>query len=124
MTLADGRKLGLVSPHLIPKVALCDPELTLGLPPLLTAATGMDALAHCLETFLSPRVNPPADAIALDGLARGMNRATMINRWSAGNSPRSDIQEDSGKRKELYGASTVPFKSRDGCLGGRGVPEH
>ena len=72
VTLADGRKLGLVSPHLIPRVALCDPELTLGLPPLLTAATGMDALAHCLETFLSPRVNPPADAIALDGLARGI----------------------------------------------------
>ncbi len=72
VTLADGRKLGLVSPHLIPKVAICDPELTLGLPPLLTAATGMDALAHCLETFLSPRVNPPADAIALDGLARGI----------------------------------------------------
>jgi len=72
VTLADGRKLGLVSPHLIPKVALCDPELTLGLPPLLTAATGMDALAHCLETFLSPRVNPPADAIALDGLGRGI----------------------------------------------------
>ncbi len=70
ITLADGRKLGLVSPHLIPKVAICDPELTLGLPPLLTAATGMDALAHCLETFLSPRVNPPAEAIALDGLGR------------------------------------------------------
>jgi len=72
VTLADGRKLGLVSPHLIPKVALCDPELTLGLPPILTAATGMDALAHCLETFLSPRINPPADAIALDGLGRAI----------------------------------------------------
>ena len=72
ITLADGRKLGLVSPHLIPRVALCDPELTLGLPTMLTAATGMDALAHCLETFLSPRVNPPADAIALDGLGRGI----------------------------------------------------
>ncbi len=63
ITLADGRKLGLVSPHLIPKVAICDPELRLGLPPWLTAATGMDALAHCLETFLSPRVNPPAEAM-------------------------------------------------------------
>ncbi len=62
ITLADGRKLGLVSPHLIPKVAICDPELTLGLPPMLTAATEMDAVAHCVETFLSPRVNPPATA--------------------------------------------------------------
>jgi 4-hydroxybutyrate dehydrogenase len=72
ITLDDGRKLGFISPHLIPTVAICDPELTLGLPPLLTAATGMDAISHCIETFLSPRFNPPADAIALDGLARAV----------------------------------------------------
>ena len=70
ITLKGGRKLGFISPHMIPKVAICDPELTLGLPPRLTAATGMDALTHCIETYLSPRVNPPADAIALDGAAR------------------------------------------------------
>jgi 4-hydroxybutyrate dehydrogenase len=70
IVLEDGRKLGFLSPHLLPKVALCDPELTLGLPPALTAATGMDAMAHCIETFLSPLVNPPAEAIALDGLAK------------------------------------------------------
>jgi alcohol dehydrogenase class IV len=70
LTLADGRKLGFISPHLIPKRALCDPELTLGLPPSLTAATGLDALSHCIETFLSPRINPPAEAIALDGAGR------------------------------------------------------
>jgi 4-hydroxybutyrate dehydrogenase len=70
ITLADGRKLALVSPHLIPARAVCDPELTYGLPPGLTAATGMDALSHCIETFLSPRFNPPAEAIALDGAAR------------------------------------------------------
>ena len=67
--LDDGRKLGLLSPHLVPKSAICDPELTLGLPPLLTAATGMDAISHCIETFLSSAFNPPADGIALDGLA-------------------------------------------------------
>jgi 4-hydroxybutyrate dehydrogenase len=72
ITLDDGRKLGFISPHLIPNVAICDPALTLGLPPLLTAATGMDAISHCIETFLSPRFNPPADAIALDGLARAV----------------------------------------------------
>jgi 4-hydroxybutyrate dehydrogenase len=72
ITLADGRKVGLISPHLIPRLALCDPELTLGLPPTLTAATGMDAITHCIETYLSPRYNPPADAIALDGLRRGI----------------------------------------------------
>ena len=70
INLSDGRKVGLISPHLIPKRAICDPELTVMLPPRLTAATGMDALSHCIETFLSPRFNPPADAIALDGAGR------------------------------------------------------
>jgi 4-hydroxybutyrate dehydrogenase len=70
ITLEGGRKLGLVSPHLIPKRAICDPGLLIGTPAVLTAATGMDAMAHCIETFLSPRINPPAEAIALDGVAR------------------------------------------------------
>ncbi|OYU98063.1 MAG: 4-hydroxybutyrate dehydrogenase [Burkholderiales bacterium PBB5] len=75
----DGRKLGFHSWSLMPKAAILDPELTLDLPPGLTAATGMDAIAHCLETFMAPAVNPPADGIALDGLARGwahIERAT------------------------------------------------
>ncbi len=75
----DGRKLGFHSWHLVPKAALLDPALTLALPPLLTAATGMDAIAHCMETFMAPALNPPADGIALDGLARGwahIERAT------------------------------------------------
>ncbi|QHE86080.1 iron-containing alcohol dehydrogenase [Hydrogenophaga sp. BPS33] len=75
----DGRKLGFHSWHLVPKTALLDPELTLGLPPLLTAATGMDAIAHCMETFMAPPFNPPADGIGLDGLLRGwahIERAT------------------------------------------------
>ncbi|MEO8312108.1 MAG: iron-containing alcohol dehydrogenase [Caldimonas sp.] len=75
----DGRKLGFHSWHLVPKTAICDPDLTLGLPPFLTAATGMDAIAHCMETFMAPAVNPPADGIALDGLERAwanIERAT------------------------------------------------
>ena len=75
----DHRKLGFHSWHLVPKSAICDPELTLGLPPLLTAATGMDAIAHCMETFMAPAFNPPADGIALEGLRRGwahIERAT------------------------------------------------
>ena len=69
---ADGRKLGIISPHMLPSIALCDPELTYGLPPTLTAATGMDAISHCLETYMAPAINPPADAIAIDGLKRGL----------------------------------------------------
>ena len=90
----DGRKLGFHSWHLVPKTALLDPELTLGLPPLLTAATGMDAIAHCMETFMAPAFNPPADGIALDGLERawahieratrdGSDREARLNMMSA-----------------------------------------
>ena len=70
LTLSDGRKLGFISPNLIPKRVICDPELTLGLPRALTAATGLDAMSHCIETLFSPRYNPPAEAIALDGAGR------------------------------------------------------
>jgi 4-hydroxybutyrate dehydrogenase len=83
IVMRDGRKLGLLSPHLLPKSAICDPELTLGLPPLLTAATGMDAVAHCIETFLSPAINPPADAIALDGLRRAVSHIERATRDGA-----------------------------------------
>ena len=79
LILDDHRKLGFHSWHLVPKAAICDPELTLGLPARLTAATGMDAIAHCMETFMSAAFNPPADGIALDGLERGwahIERAT------------------------------------------------
>jgi alcohol dehydrogenase class IV len=90
----DGRKLGVLSPYLVPRAAICDPELTLGLPPALTAATGMDAIAHCMETFMSAAFNPPADGIALDGLRRawvhietatrdGSNREARLNMMSA-----------------------------------------
>ncbi len=68
---AGGRKLGIISDFMFPSLALCDPELTYGLPPGLTAATGMDAIAHCLETFMAPAFNPPAEAIALHGLSCG-----------------------------------------------------
>lgn len=79
LILDDGRKVGVISPYVVPRVAICDPELTLGLPPMLTAATGMDAIAHCIETFMAPAFNPAADGIALDGLWRAwehIERAT------------------------------------------------
>ena len=76
----DHRKLGFHSWHLVPKAAICDPGLTLGLPPLLTAATGMDAIAHCMETFMSAAFNPPADSIALDGLERGWHHIEAATR--------------------------------------------
>jgi alcohol dehydrogenase class IV len=70
LILENGRKETFVSPHLVPATAICDPELTLGLPPALTAATGMDAMTHCMEAVLSLMPNPPAEAIGLDGVER------------------------------------------------------
>ncbi len=72
--LNNGRKETFVSAFLVPVAAVCDPELTLGLPPLLTAATGMDAMTHCIEAVLTPVVHPPAEAIGVDGAER-------INTW-------------------------------------------
>ena len=71
VTMESGQKLAIISPHIIPNWSIVDPELTLNLPPLLTAATGMDALSHCIETAISRVYNPVAEAIALDGLKRG-----------------------------------------------------
>ncbi len=71
VTMASGQKLAIISPHIIPNWSIVDPELTLNLPPTLTAATGMDALSHCLETAISRVFNPVAEGIALDGLKRG-----------------------------------------------------
>lgn len=63
-------QLGIRSLHVKPDLVICDPDLTLTLPPILTAGTGMDALGHCVEGFLSNNNNPPAEAIAMDGITR------------------------------------------------------
>ena len=55
-------------PLMMPKVTICDPELTVGMPPFLTAGTGMDALAHCLEAYCGASYHPLADGVALEGM--------------------------------------------------------
>jgi 4-hydroxybutyrate dehydrogenase len=83
VSMNNGRKLAIISPHMIPNAVICDPNLTLGLPKGLTAGTGMDAVTHCVETFCSPRFNPVADAIALDGLVRAYaNIRQAVNKGS------------------------------------------
>ena len=74
----DGRKLILASEHLRPTAAICDPELTLGLPPVLTAGAGMDALTHCIEAVLSPVIDPPAEAVGLDGIEKVVREESLI----------------------------------------------
>ncbi|PWE33802.1 alcohol dehydrogenase [Maritimibacter sp. 55A14] len=55
-------------PRILPSIVICDPELTVGMPPAITAGTGMDAFAHCLEAFCSPHYHPMSQGIALEGL--------------------------------------------------------
>ena len=66
--LASGEKRIIFSPNLIPDISILDPELTVGLPPFLTAATGMDAITHCIEAISSPKINASADAIGASAL--------------------------------------------------------
>src|SRR5215211_5974868 len=55
-------------PGMMPAIAICDPQLTVGMPPFITAGTGMDALAHCLEAYCGPFYHPLADGIAVEGI--------------------------------------------------------
>lgn len=65
---AAGAKRIVAHPGMMPAIVISDPELTVGLPPDVTAATGMDALAHCIEALCAPGYHPMADGIALEGL--------------------------------------------------------
>ena len=77
ITLENGRKETIVSPNLIPATAICDPDLTLGLPAGLTAATGMDAVTHCIEAVLAPSINPPAEGIGYEGVYRAVGNGWL-----------------------------------------------
>ena len=65
---AEGIKKIIFHPKMLPSVVILDPELTVGLPPHVTAATGMDALSHCLEAYCAPGFHPMADGIAAEGM--------------------------------------------------------
>jgi hypothetical protein len=65
---ATRRKKIIFHPRLMPAVTICDPELTVGMPPAITVGTGMDALAHCLEAYSSPYFHPMSQGIALEGM--------------------------------------------------------
>lgn len=109
LILDDGRKVGVISPHVVPRVAICDPQLTFGLPAGLTAATGMDAIAHCLETFMAPTFNPPADGIALDGLWRAWRHIELATREPGNVDARMNMMSAS-----LQGA--LAFQKGLGCV--------
>lgn len=109
LILDDGRKVGVISPFVVPKLAICDPDLTLGLPAQMTAATGMDAIAHCMETFMAPGFNPPADGIALDGLRRAWKHIRTATREPGNSEARMNMMSAS-----MQGA--LAFQKGLGCV--------
>ena len=62
------RKKIIFHPKVLPSIVICDPELTVGMPPAITAGTGLDAFAHCVEAFSSPHFHPMSQGIALEGM--------------------------------------------------------
>ena len=85
LILRNGRKRIIASPHLVPRYSILDPEFTMAMPALLTAATAMDAVTHCIEAVLSPLINPPAEAIGLDGLERAIGQGALLRAVADGN---------------------------------------
>ena len=65
---ATQEKKIIFHPKMLPSVVICDPELTIGMPPFLTAGTGLDAFAHCVEAYSSPHYHPMSQGIALEGM--------------------------------------------------------
>jgi alcohol dehydrogenase class IV len=63
-------KKGVISPHLVPDAAFVDPVLTVGMPPAVTASTGLDALTHCIEAYANRQAHPLVDTWALEGIRR------------------------------------------------------
>ena len=64
----EGAKIGVISPHLVPDASYVDPLLTISVPPSVTASTGIDALAHCLEAYTNRNAHPVVDLVALEGV--------------------------------------------------------
>ena len=65
---ATQTKKVIFHPKMMPRIVICDPELTVGMPPAITGGTGMDALAHCLEAYCAPSYHPMAEGIAVEGM--------------------------------------------------------
>ena len=83
MLVDEGARLkkAVISPHLIADLAICDPDLTMSSPPSVTAASGLDALVHCIEGYANKAAHPAVDVYALEGVRRiGRSIETAVRR--------------------------------------------
>ena len=103
-------KVSLRSPFLLPRLAVIDPELTYGLPPAVTAHTGLDALTQLIEPYVCTRANPVTDAICGEGLrrvARSLRRAYEHSQSSAAREPASANPQFAIARQDMALASLL-----------------
>ncbi|MGE3246166.1 MAG: iron-containing alcohol dehydrogenase [Beijerinckiaceae bacterium] len=114
------RSVGAASRFSIPKLAICDPDLTLTLPPRLTAATGVDALAHCVEGFLSKTYSPLVDVIALDGMARAWRNVEIAYKDGSNKTARAEMQLASVAGGTAIHKGLGPVHALAGTFGDRG----
>ena len=101
-------------PKMMPKVVICDPMLTVGMPAKITAGTGMDALSHCLEAYCAPGFHPMADGIAVEGMrlvARSLVRAVQV-------------PDDLDARSDLMAAALMGATAFQKGLGGMHALSH
>ena len=115
--LTDGRshtKRIIFHPKMMPAVVICDPGLTVSLPPKITAGTGMDAFSHCLEAYCAPGYHPMADGIAVEGM-----------RLIAGALPRvMQAPDDLDARADMMAAATMGATAFQKGLGGMHALSH
>jgi alcohol dehydrogenase class IV len=88
---AERLKKGVVSPYLVPDLAVCDPELTHSVPPEVTAATGIDALVHCMEAYAHLHAHPVVDVYALEGIRRIGGAIEAAVRDGSNRAARADV---------------------------------
>jgi len=75
---ADHVKKIIFHPKIMPSIVICDPELTVGMPPMITVGTGMDAFIHCLEAYSSPFYHPMSQGIALEGMRLALENLPKV----------------------------------------------
>ena len=117
---ATHTKKVIFHPLMMPKITICDPELTVGMPPHITAGTGLDAFAHCIEAYCAPGYHPMADGIAVEGIR--LVKEYLPRAYKDGTDIEARAQHDVGGR---HGRDRLPERSRrDPCAvasGGRAL---
>ncbi len=117
---AHSRAMSAASVFSLPRLAICDPELTVTLPPRLTAATGIDALSHCLEGYLSKTDNPFVDAMALDGMKRAFHNVERATKDGSDKAARAAMLMASSAGGISIHKGLGPVHAFAGVFGDRG----